>query len=268
MIEVEHMNRIADLSTFRAGAVAACLASAGLVLAACSTSNSPASNTNTPASSSSSSSSGAGSSSSGSGNSGSGSTVVSSNSVPFPVAVGNTWVYRQYVNGAGTGLQTNKITAIKPTGGGQKVYMGRTYYIFHSDGSITLPLNQFKTNGAVIKVLKGTLEWPPASVISSGQPTSSTIQLSATVAGQALNATAHVTVRGEGTQSVTVPAGTYSATIVDMTEAFTVLGHTGTIEIKTWDAAGVGPVQTEVLSGLAGAQTLTSKTELVSFKHG
>jgi hypothetical protein len=248
------MNRSTYCPGIRAGAAAACLAAAGMILAACGTS-SPSGNasSNSPAVPSATTSSGS-------------TTQTSALSVPFPLAVGSTWVYRQLIGGIV--LQKNKITAIVPTAGGQQVYMGHTYYIFHSDGSITLPLNQFKSSGAVIKVIRGSLEWPPASVIASGQPTSSTVTMSASVAGHALDATAHVTVRGDGTQTVTVPAGTYSATVVDMTEALTIFGHTGTIEIKTWVASGVGPVQTEVLSGLAGAQSLASKTVLVSFTRG
>jgi hypothetical protein len=261
------MNRLSYPFAPRAAAVAACLATAALALAACSNAGNPSSNGGSTATGGSPSS--PATKTSGSGNSGSGSsTTVSALSVPFPIAVGDTWTYRQTIGGPV--VTTNKITAIVPTAGGQKVYMGHTYYIFHSDGSITLPLNEFDQTkgGATIRVISGTLQWPPASVIDSGQPTSSTFVISALVAGQKLNETAHITVKGEGTASVSVPAGTYSATVVNMNEQFSILGHSGTIEIKTWLADNVGPVQTEVFTVFGGAQTLTSKTVLVSFKHG
>jgi hypothetical protein len=264
------MNRLSNPSAPRAAAVAACLALTALALAACGgSSNSGAAGGGTGTSPSSHASSPS-SKPSGSGSSGSGSsTTVSSLAVPFPIAVGDTWTYRDTI-GSQT-VTTNKITAIVPTAGGEKVYMGHTYYIFHSDGSITLPFSQFDQNGsadASIKLISGTLEWPPASVIDSGQPTTSTIIISAEISGQKMTYTAHITVKGEGTQSVTVPAGTYSATILDMHEAFTILDHTEVIDIRTWVASGVGPVQTEVFTDFAGAQTLTAKTELVSFKQG
>jgi hypothetical protein len=264
------MNRLSIPSVPRAAAVAACLAAAALALAACGgSSNSGGTNAGTGASPSSHTSSPS-SKTSGSGNSGSGSsTTVSSLAVPFPIAVGNTWTYRQTIGDPV--VTTNKITAIVPTAGGEKVYMGHTYYIFHSDGSITLPFSQFDQGGnttASIKLISGTLEWPPASVIDSGQATASTLVIAFDVSGQKLTATAHITVKGEGTQSVTVPAGTYTATILNMNEAFTLEGHTETIDIKTWVAGGVGPVQTEVTLDVTGTPTLTSKTVLISFKQG
>jgi hypothetical protein len=264
------MNRLSIPSAPRAAAVAACLATAALALAACGgSSNSGGSNAGSGTSPSSHASSPS-SKSSGSGNSGSGSsTTVSSLAVPFPIAVGDTWTYRQTIGG--TEVTTNKITAVVPTAGGEKVYMGHIYYVFHSDGSITLPFSQFGQTGsstATIKLISGTLEWPPASVIDSGQPTTSTLVISYDLSGQKLTATAHITVKGEGTQSVTVPAGSYNATILNMDEAFTLEGHTEAIDIKTWVASGVGPVQTEVSLDVTGTPTLTSKTELVSFKQG
>ena len=66
--------------------------------------------------------------------------------------------------------------------------------------------------------------------------------------------TAHITVKGDGTQSVTVPAGTYTATVVDMTESETIAGITISTEVMTWLANGVGPVKTEVIIDEAGGQ--------------
>jgi hypothetical protein len=264
------MNHMSTSSARRAATVAACLALSALALAACGGSgNSGAAGAGTGASPSSHASSPS-AATSGSGNSGSGSsTTVSALAVPFPIAVGNTWTYRETIGDQV--VTTNKITAIVPTTGGEKVYMGHIYYIFHSDGSITLPFSQFDQTGvssASIKLISGTLEWPPASVIDSGQATTSTLVIAFDVSSQKLTATAHITVKGEGTQSVTVPAGTYTATILDMHEAFTIEGHTEVLDVRTWVASGVGPVQTEVTTDFTGTQTLTAKTVLVSFKQG
>jgi hypothetical protein len=63
---------------------------------------------------------------------------------------------------------------------------------------------------------------------------------------------------------VTVPAGTYQATVVNQTMTETVLGHRANTVVRTWLAPGVGPVQSEVLNkGTAGG--LLVREELKSF---
>ena len=81
--------------------------------------------------------------------------------------------------------------------------------------------------------------------------------------GQTINEKVHVTIKGGGTQSVTVPAGTYQATVVDQTMAETVFGHRVNTMVRTWLAPGVGPVQSEV-SGSSG-EGLLVRQELKSF---
>jgi hypothetical protein len=80
--------------------------------------------------------------------------------------------------------------------------------------------------------------------------------------------TAHITVKGVGTQSVTVPAGTYSATVIEMRESETIEGIAVSSVVKTWLASGVGPVQTEVLIDEGGSDHLAAQDQLVSFKAG
>ena len=145
-----------------AGAVAALAAAAGLILAGCST-----------ASSGSSGSSGPGrarppaarrpATSSSSGNSGGSTSVVSSNSLPFPIAVGNTWKYTD-TDGPTVGTTVDTIAAVTPVADGQQVKMDGTisnpgltshssgYFIFHPDGSITYPFSQFNTSSSTTKV--------------------------------------------------------------------------------------------------------------------
>jgi hypothetical protein len=78
----------------------------------------------------------------------------------------------------------------------------------------------------------------------------------------------HVTVQGAGTATVTVPAGTYQATIVDMTMVMTVSGITVSIEIRTWVANGIGQVKSEVSTGVADHSAVTAISELKSFTKG
>ncbi len=274
------MNRTINSARGRAGAAAALIVAAGLILTACGTSGGGSSNSGNSSNSGSSggsSSSPSSSTTSSSSTSGGGSTsTVSSNSVPFPIAVGNTWVYKSVVALTGSSSTvTNKILSVTPVSGGNEVTMSNSNtlggattqitYIFHSDGSITYPFSQLGTSATIVK---GSLQWPPASVIASGQPTSSTLEIAATAGTTKTDVTAHIVVKGDGTATVTVPAGTYSATIVQMTEAFTMLGHAETIVVKTWVANGVGPVQSEASISAASIHETVSHLELVSFTTG
>ncbi len=71
--------------------------------------------------------------------------------------------------------------------------------------------------------------------------------------------------QGGGTASVTDPAGTYQATLVNMTLVSKVGSFTTTTVVKVWTAAGVGPVKSEDILQAAGKTTLTTTEALVSF---
>jgi hypothetical protein len=199
-------------------------------------------------------------------------------SVPFPVAVGNSWTYNITTDG-NSGTTTNKMTAVTPVAAGQQVTMLTTdhvgsinassslTYLFHADGSISYPLGSFSPGSGVTVTSNGVV-WPPASVIASGKPSQSTLNISIKAAGQTISTTAHVTVQGAGTASVTVPAGTYQATVVLVTERVSIAGITATIGIKTWLAPNVGPVKEQVTTTEAGTSALAANEELVSFTRG
>jgi hypothetical protein len=266
------MNLSAFAARSRAGAVAALLVSAGLAVAACGGS-SPSSSAGSPNSGSTGS---ANSSTPPAGNSSSpaSSTASSVLSLPFPVGVGNTWVYKSVAIGTNATV-TDKMTAATPVAGGTKVTMSVTdsltgtptseTFIFHSDGSISYPSDQF---GSTVAVIKGGILWPPASVIASGQATTSSMEIAFTAGGTKQTVHAHITVKGDGTASVTVPAGTYSATVVQMTESFKIMGYQSTMTIKSWVASGVGPVESEASLDELGHTDVVSHQELVSFTKG
>jgi hypothetical protein len=274
------MNLSAYPARSRAGAAAALVAAAGFVLAACGGSSSPGSSsagssTNSPSTSNSS----APASSTSSSSSGNSASTTSSLSVPFPIGVGNTWVYKTSVGLTGSsGTVTDKMTAVTPVSGGQQVTMtsvndilgshttNSAIYIFHSDGSISYPVQQF--GSSTTSVTGASVFWPPASEMASGQAYHSTLHIGITEAGKTEKVAAHITVQGDGSGSVTVPAGTYSATIVDMTMAFAVEGYQSSIVVKTWLANGVGPVQSEAFITELGASHLVSEQKLVSFTKG
>ena len=206
--------------------------------------------------------------------------VVSSGSLPFPTTVGDTW---NYSNSNGTTTQ-NKITSATPVAAGTQVAMAVTFndsgatthttwdYIVAPNGQISLPTSQFSSAessaGASFKVLSGGVYWPTSAQVASGQPDHSTLVMQITVAGKTQTITEHITSTGEGTQSVTVPAGTYSATVVNVAETADIEGYNLTINDKTWLAPGVGPVQSELISVDGSKTDLTNKEVLTSFVKG
>jgi hypothetical protein len=202
--------------------------------------------------------------------------AISAASLPFPVAVGNTWVYDSTVPSAGTiSTVTNKILSVAPVAGGSQVTesyhdslsskTSQSVYIYHSDGTITFPLSQ--VSGGTLTTSGGIL-LPDAAAISSGQPYKSVLQIGFKEGGTQLHETAHVTVQGAGTATVTVPAGTYQATIVDMTMAWSMATITVSIEIKDWVATGTGTVKSEASIHEGGVNQIVATEQLTSFTKG
>ncbi|MGH3399666.1 MAG: TapB family protein [Streptosporangiaceae bacterium] len=265
----------------RAVTMAALLAVSGLALAGCKGSSSasgPSGSTSsagtTPSASSSSGSQGSGSGGSSGGSSGGASGT--SLAADFPLAVGNTWVYETKVGALSHGTTINKVVRLVPVAGGQRVRMrvidhlgGGTVtptsfaYIFHNDGSITIPFSEFSSEK--VRLISGGIVWPSRAQIASGQPLHSTLVFATSIVGHTLRVTAHVVVRGAGTQSVTVPVGTYRAQVVEETMTEKVEGIRVTTTVKTWVAPGVGPVKDEVLSSSAIPSTVEV---LKSFTRG
>ena len=96
------------------------------------------------------------------------------------------------------------------------------------------------------------IRWPDAAGLASGKIYRSTLHIP--------GGDAHVTVQGAGTTSVSVPAGTYRASVVRTT--ITAQGQN--IEVTVWIAQGTGPVKTEVVIRAPGGTGLTTN-ELLSF---
>jgi len=250
-------------------ATAAAVLAAGLALAGCASSAS---------SSSSGSASHTAATGAASGTAAAGSSTGASASVPFPVALGNSWTYK-ITTGGESGTTSNKMTAVTPVPDGQQVSMLTTNhvgsvngsttetYLFHTDGSIGYPLGTFSPGSGVTVTSNGVV-WPPASVIAAGKPSQSTLNIAIKAAGQSLSTTAHVTVQGAGTETVTVPAGTYQATVVLVTERLQIVGISASIQIKTWLAPNVGPVKEQVNTSEGGASSVVANEELVSFTKG
>ena len=188
------------------------------------------------------------------------------NSIPFPVAVGNTWVYRT-VRGVAAGRTTNRIVAAGAGSAGYQVTVTSTVnvagtatavqpvYVFYPDGSIGYPLPA--VGGLPVTV--SAVRWPDAAALASGRAYHSVLRVQVAQTGQYQNA--DVTVQGGGTTSVTVPAGTYQASVVHTT----ITAKAGTIVETAWIVQGVGTVKTVVLVRTAGKPGLTATDELLSF---
>lgn len=188
------------------------------------------------------------------------------NSIPFPVRVGNTWVYQTKVGGV-SGQTTNRIVATGPGSAGFLVTMssatnvtgasgsGTAGYTFYPDGTVGYPAPAI--NG--VAVTGGGIRWPNAAALASGRAYHSTLKIQVGSSGQTQDA--GVNVYGAGTETVTVPAGTYQASVV----VTTITAKGETIVVTTWIAQGVGTVKTQTQVSGAGGAGLTTTEELVSF---
>jgi hypothetical protein len=181
------------------------------------------------------------------------------NSIPFPVAVGNTWIYQTSAGGQ-TGRTTNKIVGAAPGSNGYRVTVSSTtdvggsavnvapVYTFYLDGTIGYPVPPVSG----VPVTGGSVRWPDAAGLASGKAYHSVLRIQ--------GGRADVTVQGAGTASVSVPAGAYRASVVKTT--ITAQGQI--VEVTVWIAQGTGPVKTEVLIRAPGGTGLTT-SELLSF---
>jgi hypothetical protein len=193
---------------------------------------------------------------------------------PYPIAVGNTWVYQTTANIDGErGIETKRVLSVVPVSGGRRVTMSETndldgakttnedVFVFYSNGTIEYPVV-----GSEVSVLGSGVLWPSAAGLASGRAFRSVERIKVSPTGPAQYA--NVAVQGQGTHAVTVPPGTYQATLVTMTMAVKVGGYTSTEEVETWDAPGTGPVKSEVLVLAAGHTKVTATNELLSFTKG
>jgi hypothetical protein len=198
----------------------------------------------------------------------------------FPAAVGDTWVYQEKLTAA-KGTVTNQVAAVSPQpGGGDKVTMKSredlsdlphttttSTYVIHPDGSISVPLTQVGSTDITVK--SGSIVWPSAAQLASGQPQTSTLVVSINEAGKSMTVGAHIVARGAGTQTVHVPAGTYQATVVNETMTVKVMGFSVGVDVRTWLASGVGPVKSEVSTKAAALSSgIVSEQVLKSFTKG
>jgi hypothetical protein len=190
---------------------------------------------------------------------------VQANSIPFPVAVGNTWRYQTTAIGQ-TGQTTNRIVGAGAVPAGYEVVVSSTtnvpgaaaavqsLYLFHPDGTVGIP--EPALNG--VSVVGGGIRWPDAAALASGRAYHSVLRIRVDHSGQYEQAS--VTIQGAGVTSVTVPAGTYHASVIDTI----IVSKAITFAVTTWIAQGIGPVRTEVVIRAEGTTEFTTN-QLLSF---
>jgi hypothetical protein len=196
-------------------------------------------------------------------------------SIPFPVTVGDTWVYQTVANGQ-RGLTTDKIVSAGPSPAGYQVTMSETVdvggsvltaqpvYLFYPNGNVGYPVTD--ANG--VSVTGGGVTWPDAAGLASGRAYLSVVRIRVSQAGSTEEQNANVTVQGTGTAGLTVPAGSFQATVVNMTITTQAGGYTTSVDVKTWLAPGTGPVKSEVLTRTGGKTELTTTNVLLTFTKG
>src|ERR1035437_9462903 len=134
-------------------------------------------------------------------------------------------------------------------------------FFFYSNGTIGYPVT-----GGEVSVLSPGVLWPSAAGLASGRAFRSVLRVKVNKTGPAQDA--NVTVQGQGTHTVTVPAGTYQATLVTMIMSVRVGGFGSDEEIETWVAPGTGPVKSQVFLLAGGRSKLTTTEELLTFTKG
>ena len=198
-------------------------------------------------------------------------TIVAPGSIPFPVAVGNTWVYQVVtsINNAHA-LDTKKVIDVTPVPGGHRVTMSDSaggaaadntlqHYLFFDNGQIGFPVHEARG----VSVVSGNgVIWPDAAGVASGRPYHSVLNIKLS---SGASETADVTVQGGGTQSVSVPAGTFRATLVTMYIVTKVGSLHSIATLKVWTAPGTGPVKTQQVVKAGGKTQLITTSTLLTF---
>jgi len=201
-------------------------------------------------------------------------------SVPFPVAVGDTWTYTLDTLGLPPSVLVKKITSVRPVPGGQQVSMAVTYtvlgiprkfhqdYLFGTDGSISFRPAGPMTLPALSPANGGRVIVPPLSVVKSGRPVTWTVKMPPLkLAGHKISGKTRFTVQGGGIASVTVPAGTYRVTVVNMKVSGTSTGvdKPAVLVQRMWFAPHVGEVGEEIIAASSGSGQVLTTVKLRSF---
>jgi hypothetical protein len=192
-------------------------------------------------------------------------------STVIPAQLGDTWVYAVDSSALGKGTETARISAVKAVAGGQRATLSSSLRLAGSkapfsfvseftagaDGSVTFGSTSFM--GA--RLASANVNWPSPAALPEGRPRTSTV----TGSFLGLKTTVRLTVTDVGPAMVTVPAGSYQATLLKQT----VTDGAGNQEvIKSWVVNGIGQVKTETTVIVKGERAISAVQALTSFTKG
>ena len=192
-------------------------------------------------------------------------------STAIPAQLGDTWVYAVDSSVLGKGTATNRISAVSAAAGGHRATLSTSLrldgskqpfrfasqFIAGADGSVTFGSTSFL--GA--KLASANVNWPSPAALTPGHPRISTV----TGSFLGFKTTERLAITEVGPATITVPAGTYQATLLEQT----VTSHGGGREvIKSWVVNGIGQVKTEITVFVKGGRNVTTDEALTSFTKG
>ena len=192
-------------------------------------------------------------------------------STMIPAQLGDTWVYAVDSSVLGKGTETARISAVTPVAGGQRAtlltslrlaganrpFRFASHFIAGADGSVRFVSTSFM--GA--KLASANFNWPGPGTLIPGRPHTSTM----TGSFLGFKTTEHVTITEVGPAKITVPAGSYQATLLEQTSTD---GAGGRSVVKSWVVNGIGQVKTEITVFVKGGRNVTTDEALTSFTKG
>jgi hypothetical protein len=192
-------------------------------------------------------------------------------STVIPAQPGDTWVYAVDSSALGKGTETSRISAVTAVAGGQRAtlvsslrlagskapFKFASVFTAAADGSVRFGSTSFM--GA--RLASANVNWPSPAALTPGRPHTSTV----TGSFLGFRTTERVTVTNAGPAAVTVPAGSYQATLLEQT----VTSRGGGREvIKSWVVNGIGQVKTETNVIVKGERAISMVETLTSFTKG
>jgi hypothetical protein len=189
----------------------------------------------------------------------------------IPAQLGDTWVYAVDSSVLGKGTETARISAVTAAAGGHRATLSTSLRLDGSKapfrfasqftagagGSVTFGSTSFM--GA--RLASANVNWPSPAALTPGHPHTSTV----TGSFLGFKTTERLTITEVGPATITVPAGTYQATLLEQT----VTGRGGGHEvIKSWVVNGIGQVKTDITVIVKGQRSVTTGQVLTSFTKG
>jgi len=171
----------------------------------------------------------------------------------------------------GKGTETARISAVKAVPGGQRATMSLRLSLAGSKAPLSLSADFTEAGDGSITFASASIlgarfpatsvNWPSPTSLTPGQPRTSTV----TESFLGTKTAEHVTILEVGQAMVTVPAGSYQATLLQQTATD---GKGNSNVIKSWVVNGIGQVKTETTVIVAGKRFASSDQELMSFTKG